>query len=78
MRSLHARVQAADVASSPTWCAIAEARGEKIVMSAPRSRCSLSWFFSIVSRISSSPMRPGDGTGRLESFSLATCLSRNC
>ena len=34
--------------------AIVLARGEKMVMSAPRSLRSLSWFFSIVSRISSS------------------------
>ena len=32
-------------------------------MSAPRSRCSFSWFFSIVSRISSSLMRAGVGGG---------------
>ena len=54
MRSLLARVQAMLTRSSPTWWAMAEARGEKIVRSAPRSRSSRSWFFSIVSRISSS------------------------
>jgi hypothetical protein len=41
----HARL----VAASPTWCAIPAARGEKIVTSVPRSRCSLSWLPSILS-----------------------------
>ena len=36
---------------------MADARGEKIVMSAPRSRSSRSWFCSIDSRISSSEIR---------------------
>ena len=37
------RVQARLTAASPTWCAIAEARGEKIVRSVPRSFSSRSW-----------------------------------
>lgn len=37
IRSFDTCAQATTVASSPTWGAIAEARGEKIVMSAPRS-----------------------------------------
>ncbi len=36
------------------WWPMPEARGEKIVRSVPRSRCSLSWFCSMLSRISSS------------------------
>ena len=36
--------------------AIQEARGLKMVMSAPRSRSRRNWFFSSVSRISSSPI----------------------
>ena len=43
---------------------MAEARGEKIVMSAPRSRSSRSWFCSIDSRISSSEMAGYAGEGR--------------
>ena len=46
----HARL----VAASPTWCAIPAARGEKIVRSVPRSRCSLSCAPSRLSRIWSS------------------------
>ena len=40
--------------SSPMWWPMPEARGEKIVRSVPRSCCSLSWFASRLSRISSS------------------------
>ena len=56
MRSLQARDQRWLTASSPTWCSMAEARGEKIVMSAPRSRRIRSWFDSMLSAISSSEM----------------------
>ena len=56
MRSLHARDHSTLTRSSPWWWPMADARGEKIVMSAPRSRSSLSWFCSIDSRISSSEM----------------------
>jgi hypothetical protein len=38
------------------------ARGEKNVRSVPRSRWMRSWFFSRVSRISSSDMRSGPGS----------------
>jgi hypothetical protein len=41
-------------ASSPTWCSIAEARGEKIVRSTPRSVISFSWVPSTDARMSSS------------------------
>jgi hypothetical protein len=72
-------LQAIDHASltawSPTWCAIVLARGLKIVWSAPRSRISLSWFFSIVSRISSS-LIAGYGGGALPSLNAAFCASR--
>ena len=54
IRSLHARAHSMLTRSSPSWWAMADARGEKIVMSAPRSRSSRSWFCSIDSRISSS------------------------
>ena len=56
IRSLQRRVQAWLTASSPTWWAMAEARGLNTVRSAPRSRSRRSWFFSIDSRISSSEM----------------------
>ena len=56
MRSLQARDHSTLTRSSPWWWPMADARGEKIVMSAPRSRRSLSWFCSIDSRISSSEM----------------------
>jgi hypothetical protein len=54
IRSLQRRVQAWLTASLPTWWAMVEARGEKMVKSAPRSLISRNWFCSIVSRISSS------------------------
>ncbi len=56
IRSLQRRVQALDTASSPTWCAMVEARGENTVTSAPRSLIRRIWFFSIDSMISSSEM----------------------
>jgi len=56
IRSLLTRAQAIATASSPTCGAMAEARGLKIVMSAPRSRISRIWFASRLSRISSSEM----------------------
>ena len=56
MRSLQARDHSTLTRSSPSWWPMADARGEKIVMSEPRSRSSLSWFCSIDSRISSSEM----------------------
>ncbi len=40
--------------SLPIWWPMPEARGEKMVTSVPRSRCNLSWFCSMLSRISSS------------------------
>ena len=54
--SLQCSVQCLLVASLPTWCPIALARGEKIVRSVPRERCSLSCAFSRLSRIWSSLM----------------------
>jgi hypothetical protein len=41
---LQARDHSTLTRSSPWWWPMADARGEKIVMSAPRSRSSLSWF----------------------------------
>ena len=55
---------------------MAEARGEKIVMSAPRSRSSRSWFFSIVSRISSSEIDGYGGAG-LPASHASSWLSRH-
>ena len=52
--SLQALAQASLVAASPRWWPMPAARGEKIVRSVPRSRCTLSWPPSIVWRISSS------------------------
>ncbi len=65
--SLQARDHCRLIASSPTWWAMAEARGEKMVRSAPRSRCSLSWAPSMLWRISSSltfgsPVGRSDGS----------------
>ena len=56
IRSLLTRAQAVATASSPIWGCMAEARGLKMVMSAPRSRSRRSWFVSKVSRIWSSEM----------------------
>ena len=44
------------------------ARGEKIVRSAPRSRISFSWFFSMLSRSSSSPIRSSETFGVAAGF----------
>ena len=54
IRSLQICVHSTLTLSSPIWWPMPEARGEKIVMSVPRSRCSLSWAPSTLSRISSS------------------------
>jgi hypothetical protein len=45
------------------WCDIAIARGEKSVRSVPRSRCSLSWAPSRLSRSSSSLIESSVGRG---------------
>ena len=55
-RSLLTCVQRALTPSSPMWCPIAEARGEKTVRSIPRSRISRSWLPSTEERSSSSVM----------------------
>ncbi len=54
MRLLQACAHGTATDWSPTCGAMAEARGEKIVMSAPRSLMRRSWFASIVWRTSSS------------------------
>ena len=54
IRSFCTRAHWALMAASPTWCSMEPARGEKKVTSLPRSRCSFSWAFSRLSRISSS------------------------
>ena len=56
IRSLQRIAHSLAIASSPTCGAMADARGEKIVRSAPRSLIRRSWFASIVSRISASLM----------------------
>jgi hypothetical protein len=55
-----------------------EARGEKIVTSVPRSRCSLSWAPSTLSRISSSLIFSDafDGIGDLF-LTASVCSLRN-
>ena len=68
MRSLQTRAQATAVAGSSTWWPMADARGEKIVRSWPRSRATRSWLPSIVARISSSLIRGSAGTGSAGSF----------
>jgi hypothetical protein len=55
---------------------MADARGEKIVMSAPRSRSNLSWLASSVSRISSSLIAGYSGAG-VPALYAATCASRH-
>jgi hypothetical protein len=61
------------VSNPPMWCAMKLARGEKIVRSAPRSRISFNWFFSMLSRSSSSPMRSSETWGvRAGFFSPST------
>jgi hypothetical protein len=59
------------------WCSIPEALGEKIIKSPPRSRSILSWVLSMLSRIASSLMSGGEGTGRLGSAALASWAPRN-
>src|SRR5207244_5965351 len=51
------------VVASPRWCPMPAARGEKIVRSVPRSRCTLSWPPSIASRISLSVIVGRGGAG---------------
>ena len=51
------------------------ARGEKIVRSVPRSRCTLSWPPTIVSRISSSVIRGRGGAG-LPALCASICWVR--
>ena len=70
-----ARAQADDTASLPWWCAMAEARGENIVRSAPRKRWSFNWLVSMDSRIASSLIAPGCGTGNAGSSNQASCCS---
>ena len=67
IRSLQISVHSCDTAKSPTWWPMPEARGEKIVRSVPRSRCSLSCVPSMLSRISSSDIFSAarDGIARL-------------
>ncbi len=69
-------VQRCDTLSSPICGPMTEARGEKIVMSAPRSFNSLSWFSSMVSRISSSDTTTPAGAGFSGSLKCATWASR--
>ena len=77
------RVQRGLVSASPTWCAIAAARGEKIVTSVPRSRWSLSCAPSRLSRISSSLIferacRAASRRGSFERRDLALRQSSSC
>jgi hypothetical protein len=76
IRSLQCWVQCRLVVASPMWCDIADARGEKIVTSVPRSR----WNFSCgctLSRSSSSLIAsvPRVAAG-VPPFKLAICASR--
>jgi hypothetical protein len=60
------------------WWDMAIARGEKSVRSVPRSRCSLSWAFSRLSRSSSSLMESSVGLGEGDLPSSAwTCFARH-
>ena len=77
MRSLQTRAHVTAVAGSSTWCPMADARGEKIVRSWPRSRTMGSWLPSIVARISSSLISGSAGTGSAGSLSRASMRSRN-
>ena len=75
MRSLLTCAQRALTDSSPTWWPMAEARGEKIVRSIPRSAIRRSWLVSIVSRISSSEIL-GYGGGAWPASKAAHWASR--
>ena len=75
-RSLLARAQARATAGSSTSWAIAEARGEKIIRSPPRSRRIRSWLRSMLSTIASSPIAGAAG-GADPSWSAASCAARN-
>ena len=74
--SLQAVDQYSLVFASPIWWPIPAARGEKMVRSVPRSRCSLSCAPSTDSRIWSSDTLSLAGTTGFFSFSAATCASR--
>jgi len=52
------------------------ARGEKIVKSVPRSRCTLSWPLAMLSRISSSVI-VGRGGGGLPALCASICSLRH-
>ena len=75
MRSLHTRDHSRLVAASPMWCAIALARGEKIVTSVPRSRCILSCAPSRLARISSSLIASEARDGALAGSPIAAICS---
>jgi hypothetical protein len=62
-------------ASSPKLCSIAEARGEKIVASMPRSAISFSWLPSTEARMSSSEMS-GYGGAATPAANAAFCACR--
>ena len=75
IRSLLTRAHRVLTASSPKWCSIAEARGEKIVASMPRSVISFSWLPSTDARMSSSDMS-GYGGGVTLAAKAAFCACR--
>src|SRR4029077_6913935 len=76
MRSLQCCDQWTLVVSSPTWCAMADARGEKIVTSVPRSRWSFNCAPSRLSRISSSVIDTVPLDGGAPDLSAAVWVSR--
>ena len=76
--SLHSRDQSSLVAASPMWCAMPEARGEKIVTSVPRSRWMRSCAPSMLARIASSLILGSVSAAvRAASPNAATCWMRN-
>ena len=76
MRSLQTVVHCLLIASEPTWCAMPDARGEKMVRSLPRAFWNLSWGSTLLTRTSSLMPRSVEVGLRAESASPASCLSR--
>ena len=70
-RSLHSADHSRLTDSSPMWCAMKLARGEKIVTSVPRSRCIRSWAFSRLWRIASSETTSSDRFGAFAGSPIA-------
>ena len=71
IRSLQCCVQCRLVTASPIWCAIADARGEKIVTSVPRFRWKVSCGWTLSRSSSSLIVTVPRSAGREEAFNPA-------